>query len=93
MDAKCAGGEMTNPGDDHTVMFFLNEGTGDPGEQQRMRIIPVTFGKYTVSVVVNEDYRFMGIAAVSVDEDFLSLQQRRRLGGVHDVAWYYEDEG
>ena len=83
---------MTNQGDDNTLAYFIEEGTGDFPDRERAKLKHCSFGKYTVSVVLDDDDRFIGIASVAVDQTFLSREQRRLFGGVHDVSLYYEDE-
>ena len=49
-------------------------------------------GPYVITVILTQDDKFVEVEMVSVDKNFLDLQQRLALAGVHDVEKYFEEE-
>lgn len=82
---------MSNKPSDSALMYFLMDSTGETRGRDRVRVIDCHVGEYLVSVLIDEDDKFVGVKSVAVDREFLSFEERARRGVVHDVERYYED--
>jgi hypothetical protein len=54
--------------------------------------IKYPFDKYEVEVLLTPDDKFLGIAGISVNKDFLSFMQKMNSYGYIDLDKYYSDD-
>jgi hypothetical protein len=65
--------------------------TGPISVEQSFRIAHVPFGKYEIWVWLTEDGKFVDIAEVRINRDFLSPTQRIEKSGNFDVDEFYRE--
>jgi hypothetical protein len=70
---------------------FTQDATGKTGKTGDYKIISFPFGKYEIKVKVASNNEFVGIVEVSVNKDFISLEQKIGLEGSHDVDKFYKE--
>ena len=54
------------------------------------KVITLAFDQFEVKVKVGPDNEFLGIIGVGVKKDFLTIQQKSKSRGYHDVTDLYE---
>jgi len=54
------------------------------------KVISLPFDQFEIKVKVGTNNEFLGIIAVGVRKDFLTIQQRSKSRGYHDVTDLYE---
>ena len=71
------------------------EGTGSHGKAEETRTVVYPFDRYSITVELTADNRFVGIVAVTVNRAFLNHRQRLAALtkiGYHDVEEYYKED-
>ena len=59
-------------------------------ESPDFEILERTYGRYNVKIMVTIDGKFLDIAEIKLNKDFLSLQQRNTSKGYHEVEEFYK---
>jgi hypothetical protein len=72
-----------------TVPPSFETGTHDFSER---KYVEYPFGKYTITVELTSDDKFVGITQVQLNKDFRSLAQKLSRKVAHDIEEYYKDE-
>jgi hypothetical protein len=65
--------------------------TGNMFEETQYSIMDVIFEKYVISVVLNSNNQFVGIAEVKETKDFLSQKQRLAIKSFINTDEYYRE--
>jgi hypothetical protein len=76
-------------GDTNLEIGDPNE-TGSVGVQSKL--LPVSFGPYTVMMRLTETDRFLEIVSIHFSQDFRTIPERNESMGFHDVSDLYESK-
>jgi hypothetical protein len=68
-----------------------DEGTGSHEQLSHCRVVVYPFDKYEIKVRLTADNRFIEIAEVKVNKEFLSHKQKITPQGFHDVDEFYRE--
>ncbi len=82
---------MINNENLHNYEFLKTLGTGSLSSGQDYKIVTLQLGKYTVKVRVSGTNEFLGIDEISVNKEFLTIDQQVNTDEYIDVEKYYLD--
>ena len=75
------------PGDDSASMRLAEDVTGN--NVPSFKLMKVPFDRYVVTVRLTPKDEFIDVVEISVDKEFLSMEQKLQSVGYHDVEDLY----
>ena len=67
------------------------QGTGGDLGQGDYKIIICSIDKYLIEIKLTPDDKFIEIASIKINKDFLSFKQKGEISDFHDVEKFYPD--